>query len=136
MPPVAVNVPGDWPSAFVQPIDSSNNEAKNQTALAHKYLVDVAIGRFRTQQFWGITMVGSRLHRAENRSYALTMPVLETEAAAVRRQLEEVLKSPGFARNDRLSRFLRFVVERHLEGRSQELKESVIGIEVFGREPT
>lgn len=120
----------------MQPIGSSNDEAKNQTALAHKYLVDVAIGRFRTQQFWGITMVGSRLHRAENRSYALTMPVLETEAAAVRRQLEEVLKSPGFARNNRLSRFLRFVVERHLEGRSQELKESVIGIEVFGREPT
>jgi hypothetical protein len=27
-------------------------------------------------------------------------------------------------------------VERHLEGRSQELKESVIGIAVFGREPT
>jgi tetratricopeptide (TPR) repeat protein len=34
-----------------------------------------------------------------------------------------------------LSGFLRFVVERHIEGRSQELKESVIGIEVFGREP-
>jgi tetratricopeptide (TPR) repeat protein len=64
------------------------------------------------------------------------MPVLEAEAGTVRRQLEEVLKSPGFARNERLSGFLRFVVERHLEGRSQELKESVIGIEVFGREPT
>jgi tetratricopeptide (TPR) repeat protein len=61
--------------------------------------------------------------------------VLEAEAGAVRRQLEEVLKSPGFARNERLSRFLRFVVDRHIEGRSQELKESVVGIEVFGREP-
>jgi tetratricopeptide (TPR) repeat protein len=47
-----------------------------------------------------------------------------------------VLKSPGFARNERLSGFLRFVVERHLEGRFQELKESVIGVEVFGREPS
>jgi tetratricopeptide (TPR) repeat protein len=64
------------------------------------------------------------------------MPVLEAEAGAIRRQLEEVLKSPGFARNERLSGFLRFVVERHLEGRSQELKESVIGIAVFAREPT
>lgn len=63
------------------------------------------------------------------------MPVLEAEAGAVRRQLEEVLKSPGFARNERLSRFLRFVVGQHIEGRSQQLKESVIGIEVFGREP-
>src|SRR6516165_3920843 len=64
------------------------------------------------------------------------MPVSEAEAGAVRRQLEEVLKSPGFARNERLSGFLRFIVERHLDGRSQELKESVIGIEVFGREPS
>lgn len=64
------------------------------------------------------------------------MPVLEAEAGAVRRQLEEVLKSPGFARNKRMSGFLRFVVERHLEGRSQDLKESVIGSTVFGREPT
>src|SRR4051794_35781975 len=63
------------------------------------------------------------------------MPVLDAEAGAVRRQLEEVLKSPGFARNERLSGFLRFVVERHLEQRSQELKESVIGAEGFGREP-
>src|SRR5262245_7156084 len=34
-----------------------------------------------------------------------------------------------------MSRFLRFVVERHLEGRDQELKESLIAIEVFGRLP-
>ena len=58
-----------------------------------------------------------------------------TEAEAARSQLERILGSPGFARNDRLSRFLRFVVERHLEGRDQELKESVIAVEVFGRSP-
>src|SRR5215469_13793752 len=54
---------------------------------------------------------------------------------AVQKQLDEVLRSPGFARNERLSQFLRFVIERHLEGRDRELKESVIGIEVFGRKP-
>src|SRR6202453_2016511 len=54
---------------------------------------------------------------------------------AVRKHLERVLASPGFARNERLSRFLRVIVERHLEGRDGELKESVIGIEVFGRQP-
>lgn len=52
-----------------------------------------------------------------------------------RRQLERILESPGFARNERLSRFLRFVVEHHLEGRDDELKESLIAIEVFGRPP-
>src|SRR5579871_3403065 len=53
----------------------------------------------------------------------------------VRRQLERILESELFARSDQLSRFLRFIVERHLEGRNEELKESVIGVEVFGRKP-
>src|SRR5215472_17504471 len=61
------------------------------------------------------------------------MPPVESEPDVVSRELERVLASPGFARNDRLSRFLRFVIERHLEGRDQELKESVVAIEIFGR---
>ena len=61
---------------------------------------------------------------------------METEASkeqAVRQELERVLSSSGFSRNERLSRFLRFLVERHLEGKGSELKESVIAVEVFGR---
>jgi adenylate cyclase len=53
--------------------------------------------------------------------------------ADVQRQVARVLASPGFARNDRMSRFLRMLVERRLEGRAAELKESVIAIDVFGR---
>src|SRR5262245_23295947 len=60
---------------------------------------------------------------------------VDFEAQAARRQLDKILASAGFVRNERLSRFLRFVVERHLEGRDQELKESLIAIEVFGRLP-
>jgi len=56
-------------------------------------------------------------------------------ADAVRRELDKVLASSGFVRNDRLSRFLRFAVERRLENRDSELKESVIAVEVFGRKP-
>ena len=64
------------------------------------------------------------------------MPAVEFEGAgAVRRELERVLESAGFTRNERISRFLRFVIERHLAGRDHELKESVLGIEVFGRSP-
>jgi serine/threonine-protein kinase len=63
------------------------------------------------------------------------MPSLSSDAQAVRRQLDRVLASSGFSRNERLSRFLRFVVEGHLDGKDHELKESVIGIEVFGRRP-
>ena len=59
----------------------------------------------------------------------------ESQAEAVRKQLDRVLASPGFGRNERMSRFLRYVVDRHLEGRDHELKESLIAIEVFGRKP-
>jgi serine/threonine-protein kinase len=63
------------------------------------------------------------------------MPLSESDTQSVRRQLDRVLASPGFARNERLSRFLRFVVARHLDDRNQELKESLIAIEIFGRSP-
>src|SRR5579864_2558943 len=64
-----------------------------------------------------------------------TMLTAESDVEAARRQLERVLASPGFYRNQRLSRFLRFVVEQHLTGRDEELKESVIAVEVLGRSP-
>src|SRR5260370_16606507 len=54
---------------------------------------------------------------------------------AVRQELERVLSRYGLARSERLSRFLRFVVERHLEGRDAELKEPLIATEIYGRKP-
>src|SRR5262249_51252799 len=65
----------------------------------------------------------------------LEMPLSESDAQVVRHELERILASPGFARNQRLSGFLRYVVEGHLEGKDHELKESVIAVEVFGRNP-
>src|SRR5580698_7239520 len=53
----------------------------------------------------------------------------------IRAELQKVLASSGFARNDRLSGLLRFVVEQELSGRGDELKESIIGVEYFGRRP-
>ena len=57
------------------------------------------------------------------------------EAQLIREELDRVLASTSFARSDRLSKLLRFLVEREVEGRHDELKESVIGVEVFGRRP-
>src|SRR3954454_22109653 len=54
---------------------------------------------------------------------------------SIRRQLERILSSAGFSRSDRLSRFLQFVVEQQLAGKGEEVKESVLGTEVFGRSP-
>lgn len=53
----------------------------------------------------------------------------------VRSQLDRILSSEGFARNDRLSGFLKFVVEQELSECGDQIKESIIGVEVFGRRP-
>jgi Tol biopolymer transport system component len=48
-------------------------------------------------------------------------------------ELEAILTSREFSNAERLSSFLRYVVENSIEGRRECLKESVIGAEVFGR---
>jgi len=52
----------------------------------------------------------------------------------VRLQLDRVLGSDTFASAARLSRFLRYVVERTLAGEGDGLKEYTIGVEVFDRD--
>ena len=54
-------------------------------------------------------------------------------AEPVRAQLDRILASAPFADAERARSFLRFVVERALEGRSGEIKESVIAVEALGR---
>ena len=52
----------------------------------------------------------------------------------IARQLERILASEQFAGAARLSRFLRYIVERTCAGESAQLKEFVIGAEVFDRD--
>ena len=54
----------------------------------------------------------------------------------MREQLDRILASAAFAGADRASGFLRFVIERTLDGCVSEIKESVIGVEVLGRSPS
>jgi len=49
-------------------------------------------------------------------------------------QLERVLASETFQQADRLKRFLTFIVKEALAGRSGDLKEYVIGVQVFRKE--
>jgi TolB-like protein len=51
----------------------------------------------------------------------------------VRAQLERLLSAPAFAGGNRHQRFLRYVVERTLAGEADQLKEYVLGLEVFDR---
>ena len=57
----------------------------------------------------------------------------ELRPSEVLRQLERILAHSLFRVSPRLSRFLRFAVENTLAGRSDQLKESVVGVEVFER---
>jgi TolB-like protein len=58
---------------------------------------------------------------------------VEPSADDIRRQLERILASGGFANAERMSRFLRYVVERSIAGESEQIKEYSIGVDVFGR---
>ena len=57
------------------------------------------------------------------------MPV--ADGSAVRAQLGKILASSVFVNSPRMSRFLRFVVETTLDGKSESIKEYVIAVEVF-----
>lgn len=67
---------------------------------------------------------------------AARRPAAGVSPKAVRAQLERILHSAAFVRSGRISRFLRFAVDQALDGRSDELKESLLGVEVFDREPS
>lgn len=62
-------------------------------------------------------------------------PSSEAEKEAVQQQLERLLASPPFHSSKRYAQFLRFVVGRSLEGQGHDLKERILGIEVFDRSP-
>ena len=78
-------------------------------------------------------------------SPALQDPLLESPSAAsgpdevskeeVQNQLGRILASSSFKNSRRHTHFLRFLVEKCLSGKAAEIKERLIGIEVFDRAP-
>jgi hypothetical protein len=59
----------------------------------------------------------------------------EPSASVVRAQLGRIVSSELFSRSERLSAFLRFIVERALSGEGGTLKEQVIAVELYGKGP-
>ena len=57
----------------------------------------------------------------------------EVPRSDVRAELDRVLGSEIFSRSDRLSAFLRFIVEETLAGHGAGLKEQVIAVELYGK---
>ena len=60
-------------------------------------------------------------------------PCSEVEKGAVQQQLELLLASPLFHSSKRYPSFLRFAVARVLAGQTDQLKERILGIEIFDR---
>ena len=72
---------------------------------------------------------------------SLTAPLAEevkaggVSAREVREQLARMLESHLFRQSRRYAPLLRFIVEESLQGRGDVLKERVLGVSIFGREP-
>jgi hypothetical protein len=65
-------------------------------------------------------------------------PPVEThgpDASALRQQLDRLLSSPQLCHSRRCQSLLKYVVEAYLEGSVDRVKERIIGVEVFQREP-
>ena len=60
-------------------------------------------------------------------------PSSELEKAAVQQQLEKLLATPLFNSSKRYPSFLKFVVTHSLAGQTDQLKERILGMEIFGR---
>ena len=65
---------------------------------------------------------------------ALTLVPERDADRGSREQLERVLGSTTFRQVDRLKRFLDFIVSETLQGRGDQLKEYVIGVQVFDKD--
>jgi hypothetical protein len=60
-------------------------------------------------------------------------PFSDAERDQVLAQLERMLESPLFSQSKRYAPFLRYIVEKTLDGQEAALKERIIGMEVLGR---
>ena len=62
-------------------------------------------------------------------------PASEADRELVLRELDAILSSYHFRGSKRYPAFLKYVVDSALEGRSGDLKERTLGVEVFARDP-
>jgi TolB-like protein len=73
-------------------------------------------------------------HAAAPAMVAALADLDDREAGAVRLSLRQMLASENFAKAQRMSRLITFLVETELSGEAARLNEYVVGIEVFDRD--
>ena len=67
-------------------------------------------------------------------SRSATLPAAKVSDKLVRQQLSRILASKTFSQVERLKRFVSFIAGEMVAGRGGDLKEYVIGVQVFGKE--
>ena len=65
--------------------------------------------------------------------YVPGVAMLEADASVVRAELDAILADSLFTHSKRCQAFLRYVVERTLDGHADDLKERTVGVEALGR---
>ena len=76
-------------------------------------------------------MVYSGFEMAGKLGATSAQPTLSSQA--IRSQLDRILGHEIFSRSERLSRFLKYVIDETLAGRGAELKEPVLAAELYGK---
>jgi hypothetical protein len=67
----------------------------------------------------------------------LSFPVtLSEDLDGIRKHLKDVIEGEAFRGSNRSGQFLRHIVEEAVAGRQENLKERLLGIEIFGRAPS
>jgi hypothetical protein len=73
----------------------------------------------------------------DDRAAEFTFPVkLAHDRDAIEKHLGEVLSGEAFRGSTRSGQFLRYIIEETVSGRQANLKERLLGIEIFGRSPS
>jgi len=73
---------------------------------------------------------------AERSAEIAKILVSEQDLKAFQQHLETVISGEAFRGSQRSAQFLRYVVDRSVNGHCDELKERLIGVELFGRSPS
>lgn len=74
-------------------------------------------------------------YTGSQQSVTSCLPPGTDDREILRAELRAILASHHFLGSKRYPAFLKYVVEASLEGRTEDLKERTLGIEVFGRDP-
>ncbi|MGA3238608.1 MAG: hypothetical protein ABSG03_20115 [Bryobacteraceae bacterium] len=80
--------------------------------------------------------MSGRANHVEQIAAMTSMLEVAPHAAALKAHLRSITESPAFKGSRRSQEFLQFIVARALDGHFDDLKERVLGVELFGRSPS